>query len=78
MAARSCYDQLKGQTFTGKYVGIKRRRSNNQERAVFEVYPQGNGEITAILELIRQSKGQVSLPFNSINTVDCSEYSETI
>ena len=78
MAANSYYDHLKGQIFTGKYVGIKRRTSNDEARAVFEVYPQGNGEITAILELIRQSKGQVSLPFNSINTVDCSEYSETI
>ena len=76
--AESYYDQLKGQTFTGKFVGIKHRTSNDEARAVFEVYPQGNREITAILELIRQSKGQVSLPFNSINTVDCSEYSETI
>ena len=61
------YYQLEGQIFTGKYVGIKHRRSNDEARAVFEVYPQGNDEIIAIFEKIRQSGGQVSLPFNSVN-----------
>ena len=71
------YDQLIGQMFTGKYVGIEFTRAG-ESRAVFEVNEQGNGNIKHIFERIRQSKGRVSLPFNSINFVDCSEYSETI
>ena len=66
MAASSYYDQLKGQIFNGKYVGIKRRRSKGEAKAVFEVYPQDNAGIIAIFEKIRKLvENQVSLPFNS-------------
>ena len=62
------YDQLKGQIFTGKYVGIR------DSRAVFEVNRQGNDAIIATFDQITQLVGnQASFLFNSINTVDCSE-----
>ena len=67
------YGQLKGQIFTGKYVGIKDTPSGDS-RAVFEVNRQGNDGIIAVFQQISQLVGnQASFPFNSINTVDCSE-----
>ena len=59
------YDHLKGQTFTGKYMGLEPKDAG--QRAVFKVDECGNEQLIALFDSIRQSvQGEVSRPLSGI------------